>query len=254
MDESLIQNLESIRRAVTKKDFDGIYVIDGMEGAGKSTIAQQTMKVLYPDLSVEDIVFTGEQFLQKVEDAKPYTGIIWDEAGSAAGTTEAMGKLQNTIRKKLQVIREKNLFICLVIPYIFGMQTYFAVSRTRFLIHIYTKGFKRGYYSFYNYPRKKQLYFKGKKSYHQYVVQPDFRGNFSNGYVIDEQEYRKRKRELSEQEAEKEDTVGQTIKKIVFNLTELPCDACKYKLNQREIGMRVDRTQAQISRILRSPR
>jgi len=235
MDIELQKNLLHLRKAVREKDFDGIYTIDGMEGSGKSTLALQTMKILHPSLSPEDVVFTGDQFLKKVEEAKPKTGIIWDEAGSAAGTTEAMNKLQNIIRKKLQVIREKNLFICMVIPYFFGLQTYFAVSRTRFLIHVYTKGFNRGFYSFYNYREKRELYFKGKKMYWQYVVRPQFKGNFTSGYVIDEKEYRDRKRELSQEAAAEEETWQTKRNRYIFNLKEL-ATARKIWIKHREYG------------------
>lgn len=252
MDENLKNNLLLLREAVTKKDFDGIYCVDGMEGSGKSTLAFQSMKVLYPEFTVDDIVFTGEQFLKKVEECPPKTGIVWDEAGSAAGSTEVMRKIQNTIRKKLQIIREKNLFICLVIPSIFGLQTYFAVWRTRFLIHIYTKGFDRGWYTFYNYPNKKILYLKGKKSNWSYdVVKPDFKGRFTSGYAIPENEYRALKRKLSEAVAEEEDTVQKARNRYMFNLNELLISK-KYPVTQEEIGEVFELDRSRVSRILRS--
>ncbi len=252
MDEVLKRNLELIRYSVLKKDFDGIYCVDGMEGSGKSTLAFQTMKILYPNFCPEDIVFTGKQFLKKVEDAQPKTGIVWDEAGSSASSNEAMNKLQNTIRKKLQVIREKNLFICLVIPYFFGLQTYFAVSRTRFLIHIYTKGFTRGFYEFYNYPSKKLLYYIGKKKHNQYnVVKADFHGVFKKGYIIDEQEYRKRKRELSEETEEDEDTIQNARNRYIINLSDL-LEVKKMYVSQRELALIFELQKSQFNHILRS--
>jgi hypothetical protein len=94
----------------------------------------------------------------------------------------------------LAEIRQKNLFIFIVLPTFFDLDRYVALWRSRALIHIYTgKSFERGYFMFFNTERKKDLYIYGKKTYSYKMPKANFFGRFPKGYMVNEAEYRKKK-------------------------------------------------------------
>jgi hypothetical protein len=96
----------------------------------------------------------------------------------------------------LAEIRQKNLFVFVVMPTFFDLDKYVALWRSRALIHVYTAAnFERGYFGFYNAERKKQLYILGKKFYSYAKPKDNFHGRFTNFYPVDEKAYRAKKLE-----------------------------------------------------------
>jgi hypothetical protein len=105
-----------------------------------------------------------------------------------------MSDINKTLVSMLAEIRQKNLFVFIVMPTFFDLDKYAAIWRSRGLIHVYTdKGYGRGYFSYYNKDRKKNLYIIGKKFYDYKRPRPNFRGRFTNYYTVDEVEYRQKK-------------------------------------------------------------
>jgi len=105
-----------------------------------------------------------------------------------------MSDINKTLVSMLAEIRQKNLFVFIVMPTFFDLDKYAAIWRSRGLIHVYTdKGYGRGYFAYYNKDKKKTLYILGKKFYDYKKPTPSFRGRFTNYYVVDEAEYRNRK-------------------------------------------------------------
>lgn len=179
---------------VIKKDFDGVLVVDGGEGFGKSVLAQQIAKYFDHDLNMDRIVFDAEEFVKAVQNAKPYQCIVFDEAYGGLAGRETMTKVNRIIVKMLAEVRQKNLFLIFVCPSFFDLDRYVALWRSRCLVNVYLgKGLQRGFLSFYNVTKKKQLYLVGKKTYSYKLVKPNFRGRFAKGYVVDEEEYRAKK-------------------------------------------------------------
>ena len=197
MDGYLQINLEKAKQVV-KKDWDMVFVIDGMEGSGKSVLTQQIAHYTDPTLDISRITFNPESFKKAIDEATKYQAIIYDEGYAGLSSKSSMSAINKAIVQRLTIIREKNLFIFIVLPSFFDLDKYVAIWRSRALISVYTgKGFKRGFFSFYNYDKKKELYIKGKKFYNYKCVQPNFRGSFLNGYMVNEQKYRTKKREES---------------------------------------------------------
>lgn len=196
MDETLVPNLDLLKKAVDKK-WDGIFMIDGIEGSAKTTLAGACAYYLDPTFTLDNVVFTQEQFFEQVDTAKCNKCIIWDEFIFGGLSTEALNKVQNALIKKLTTIRKKGLYIILVMPWFFMMRPYFAVGRSRFLLHTYTPdGITRGRFQFYSFKTKQKLYYIGKKEY-QYSVRSDFVGSFTDtfGMFWDEKEYDQKKEE-----------------------------------------------------------
>ena len=172
------------------------FVANGIivHNSGKSVFAQQMALYLDNDFIMSRIVFTPSEFEKKVKEAKKGQAIIYDEAYSGLSSRQAMSSINRTLVSMLTQIRQKNLYIFIVMPCFFELDKYPAIWRSRGLLNVYTKGFNRGYFGFYNFDRKKILYLKGKKFY-QYSVKPNFRGCFTKKYVVDEKAYRKLKNE-----------------------------------------------------------
>lgn len=179
-DKNLAGNLNEIEKMI-KLNFDGVILIDGMEGSGKSELGKQIC--LYSDqtFNAEDVFYTTEQFEDWLETAPKGKAGLWDEFVLAGLSADALSEMQKILIKKFTMIRKKNLIIVLVIPYIFLLRKYFAVARTRCLIHVYTKGSTRGYFDFYNYEQKIWIYNYGYKTWiYNHKVIPSFHGKFQN--------------------------------------------------------------------------
>jgi len=119
----------------------------------------------------------------------------------------AMSEVNKGLMSVLAEIRQKNLFVFLVLPCFFELDKYAAIWRSRGLLHVYTgENFERGKLSFYNQERKKTLYVLGKKFYSYRKPPPNFFCSFSKGYAVDSEEYTKKKLEALRGYSNKERT------------------------------------------------
>lgn len=179
VDGYIWDNIQSGKELI-KANFDNVLIVDGMEGSGKSEFAFQ-WAIIQSDgrFTAKDIFYTTEQFEAWVENSKKGDVGVWDEFVLAGMSTDALTKMQNTIIKMFTLMRSKGLTILLVIPYFFMLRKYFAVARTRALIHIYTNGLNRGFLKFYNYNKKHWIYNYGQKTWlYSSKLKPDFNANF----------------------------------------------------------------------------
>ena len=193
IDGYLKSNLDIAKSAI-KKDFDMVIGVDGVEGGGKSVMAMQAAHYCDPTLNMERIVFTPSEFRKAINKADKYQAVVYDEAYTGLMSRNTMGVINRALVSMLAEIRQKNLFVFVVMPTFFDLDRYVAIWRSRALIHVYTaEGFERGYFAFYNTDRKKDLYINGKKTYSYGLPRPNFIGRFTNNYILDETEYRKKK-------------------------------------------------------------
>jgi hypothetical protein len=224
LDGYLKENLDHLSKAVSK-GWDGVVLIDGVEGSAKSTLGSACAYYLDNSFSLDRVVFSQEQFMKAVDSSKPGSAIVWDEFIMGGLSTEAMSRSQNVLIKKMTTIRKKNLYIFLIVPWFFMVRAYFAVGRSRALIHTYSPdGISRGYFQFYSYKTKKSLYLNGRKRFNYNVVKPDFNGRFTNtfGMFWDAEEYDKKKEEailkITDGQAEK---VTPAKEKAIYALLKL---------------------------------
>jgi hypothetical protein len=194
--DGYLQRAFDIAKKEIKNDWDFLFVYDGMEGSGKSVKAMQDAFYCDPDLSIKQYAFNHEQFKAAVLGANKFQAIVYDEAHSGLNSRAAMSSVNRSLVSMLTEIRQKNLFVFIILPTFFDLDKYVAIWRSRALIHVYTsKSFERGYFSFYNIDKKKMLYVKGKKFYQYGVIKPNFIGRFTNHYPLDKEEYKKLKYE-----------------------------------------------------------
>lgn len=193
--DGYMRNALDTAKTVIKKDWDMVFIYDGAEGSGKSVKAMQDAFYCDPTLTHERIVFTPAEFRKAIINAEPYQAVIYDEAYTGLSSRATMSLINRTLISMLAEIRQRNLFVFVVMPCFFDLDKYAALWRSRALIHVYTgKNFERGFFAFYNVDRKKSLYMLGKKFYTYGRPSPNFFGRFPNHYTVDEAEYKKKKK------------------------------------------------------------
>jgi len=220
------------------KKFDQVWFIDGGEGDGKSSLAvtlayyvnpEETRHTLLDRVCVD--IEEAERVLLK---AKHFEAVIIDEGfwGMSASGTSA--KLNRLLQRRFTEIRAKSLFVFIVMPTFMDAMRYFAIWRSRCLIHVYTKGDERGFAAFFNDKKKKRLYIEGKKKFYNYAcVAPNFIFTFTKSSgkknpkknLIDEAAYDKKKREVSltERSIRKDEKVimKECWEKVLGNINKL---------------------------------
>lgn len=198
VDPIILRELLKIKERVLNKDRDFVACYDGEEGVGKSVLAQQHAKILDPDFNIDNIVFTADQFIKKIKDPNTKKGacIILDEAFSSANSRASLTEVNRSMVGLATEMRQKNLFILLVLPSFFDLDRYFALWRCRALFHVYFTPEEDRRYVAFDKDSKKLLYLTGKKTYnYSYPKAPFPPSNFYNHYTVNEEEYRAKKAE-----------------------------------------------------------
>jgi len=184
-DRYLLETLKDSNLAI-KKGWDIITLLVGYEGDGKTTLGVQMGLYWDHTLNIDRIVFNAKQFEEVVDSCPKESSVIWDEADDLSGNWSS--EIVLAIKKKMKRIRRKRLKIILCTPTFHDLNKYFAISRTRFLVHVYAKGLERGYFRVFGRERKKKLYIYGKKEMDLGVTNSDFNGKFidiPDGFPID---------------------------------------------------------------------
>lgn len=195
IDDIMKPQLDSIKDKVCNKDRDFVLVIDGEEGCGKSVLAMQFAKYFDPNLTMENITFDADQFMERLRNAEKNSCIVLDEAFNAANSRAAMTEVNRSMIGVATEMRQRNLFIIMVLPTFFDLDKYFALWRCRALIHVYyNKTGDRGNYIIFPKSAKKYLYLTGRKQYNYSKPKSPYPPcRFFNYYPLDEEEYRKKK-------------------------------------------------------------
>jgi len=194
IDKRMIKFLDKVKDMISKKDKDYVMIIDGYEGSGKSTASQQWGKYVDNSLDLPRICMTADEFKQAIVDAKQKQCVIYDEAVTGMTSGDSISRIGKLLKSMMMQMRQKNLFVIVIIPTIFELNKYTVLSRARSFFHIYESKGKMGYFVGYNKKDTKLLYLRGKKTY-TYKVRSRFIGRFYGKYVVDEAEYRKKKEE-----------------------------------------------------------
>ncbi len=199
LNKRLRKNLdEKIIPSLLKKDKDCFLVVDGSEGAGKSTLALQLGKYVDPTLDLSRVVFDAEAYKQAIFKAKKGQCVIFDEAFTGLSSRSSLSAVNRTLVSLMMQVRQKNLFIIIVLPTFFLLDKYVAIFRSRALIHVYESGGRRGYFRLYNRSLKKYLYLAGKAtySYKHKSIYTKFKGRFYGVFALGDEEVDKKYRAM----------------------------------------------------------
>ena len=227
-------NLDAAKDAIVK-DWDMVFLYDGAEGSGKSVKAQQDAYYCDPTLNLDRIVFTPNKFKQGIMKAKRYQAVIYDEAYTGLSARATMSMINRTLVSMLAEIRQKNLFVFVVMPTFFDLDKYVALWRSRALVHVYTNGFQRGYFQFFSAKKKKLLYINGKKFYSYGKPEANFRGRFTDFYTVDKEKYREKKRSslLDREKKSEQIELKREVEDAMFNRIQALPEDIKDKIQNK---------------------
>ena len=198
IDGQLYENLDILsQKIVNDMTFLAVIFSSTLEvGTGKSVFATQIGEVwselmkknhnIDIPFTTKNVVWRPKQLIECAFQVPKYSYILLDEWEDAHYWSE----LGMTLRQFFRKCRQLNLFIMCIIPSWFEFPKGYALSRSVFAIDVRFEGaFERGYFRFYDFKAKKNLYIKGKKEHNYDVVRYSFTGRFTDGYGVPKQEY-----------------------------------------------------------------
>lgn len=194
MEKVLKENLDAAKKII-RKDWDYVFVIDGEVGSGKSVLAQQcAYYVSDGDFVPEEICYTPQEFREQILKSQKYNAIVFDEAYRGLSARAAMSATNKVIVSMLNEIRQKNLFIFVVLPSIWDVDKFISMHRCKGLFHVYTSPTKeRGFFKFYNKTQLTWLIGNAQKMRYKYPKSHKFMGRFTKFYPLGEKEYKDKK-------------------------------------------------------------
>lgn len=200
MDSKLKTKLDIVKRMINK-NWDCVIMIDGIEGSGKSTLGQLIAYYLTDEeLSVDNFCAGSQDAVEKLGTMPDKSVLVMDEGSLLFMAREAMKREQVTLMKIINVIRQKNMVLIIIAPSFFELNKTISVSRSRFLLHVYTdKQLNRGRFAYYSQKKKQVLYSIGKKRFNSYArPKADFVGKFINFQPLGDEYDKVKKKSLME--------------------------------------------------------
>jgi len=190
-----------------KRDWDYIMLEDGMEGAGKSRFIKEVVGETWPYITgtpftIDNIVFTVDEFLEKAKTLPQYSLIIWDESIFGATGQKALTLDGQALRELLSTIRKRNLFAIFIMPRFDEFAPYIGKTRGRVLFRVKGNLIRRGLLDIYLPRSKRVLYEVEKRNLHIWFAEPDYKNvkfkifkQYGRKPMIDDAEYEKKKDE-----------------------------------------------------------
>jgi len=252
MDNRLDKDLRTkIYPDLMKNDKDNVFLVDGNEGSGKSKFADIMgahaglhMNCHY---DLDCVCLSPEQFRNRIQTCPKRTVVIYDEAHRGMGSRRALSEINNILIDLMMEMRQKNLFVIIVMPTFFLLDKYAALFRSRGLFHIYEKKRKRGFWVFFNEKNKKLLYILGKKLLSYDVMKyPRYRGRFYDQYSMDEDEYRSKKMQVFQQKpsiTKAEDFKRQRDLILKAWYKDIGVSMLQFTKKVKKAGVKLERTQ-----------
>jgi len=197
---------DKVIKRINNRDKDYVMLVSGYEGAGKSTWAMQTAKYVDNDFCLERVVFTPEDFRHAVNTAGKGEAIVYDEAVTGLTAGGSITKVGRLLKSLMMQMRQKNLFIIIVIPSVFELNKYAVLHRAMCLFHILEKKGKHSWVG-YNKRDTKNTYLWGKKN-HSMKIKSRFTGRFYGNLPLNEEDYKNKKQEALDAEDMVEEKVN----------------------------------------------
>src|SRR3990167_2523310 len=193
--DAIADNLKRTKVAVLTKGWDYVCIISGLPGVGKSTFAQALAKYLDPSFESWQICFTGSEFRNKTINGTKGQAFVPDESFADINTPLSKGPEFIATVNHLQLIRQKNLFLILILPDFFSLSKNVAIFRASHLFVPYSEDYNHGDVAIFDRETKRELYIKGKQFCNYQAALPNFRTDFQVSWFVDKEDYDKRKKE-----------------------------------------------------------
>ena len=153
----LLPNLKAIRDYCETENQDWVFLVSGMEGAGKSTLALQLAQLLDPKFEFDDqMIYSWNEeynyldFIQKFRN-DPFRSVVFDEAITVLFSREhASGGVKDAV-KVFNLNRDLKHFSILVVPSPWSLDIDLRERRARSFFYVFQniKNHKR-YYAYYS--------------------------------------------------------------------------------------------------------
>lgn len=188
-----LKKILDFAKSQQRKNNDVVGIISGDEGSGKTAVGGNIMRYMTDDefnpktnlIGAED----NKSVMKKLEETPKSGAIMFDEGNTYFLSTETMRKEQRELHKLFSIFRQMNLFVLIIAPSFFRLNSYFALDRSRFHIRTYVRKGERGFFGYFGDKRKAKLYGVGKKNHNYGATLPNFRGRFTKCYTLETQEY-----------------------------------------------------------------
>lgn len=210
----LKENLDKIKK-IQKKDFDAVLIFDGMERAGKSTLAIMCGWYLSDcKLTLNNFARGLKDAAKKIQDLPDGSVLIMDEGSLVFNSKSAMSKEQVILGKLMDVVGQKNLVFIICLPDFFDLSKPIATRRSKFLVNVgVDREYNRGSIRFWPEGKKDVLYRLGKKKHNDHnVIPPNWYAHFTPWYPTWYEDYKEIIKRESLQEVF-EEAIGQQNKK-----------------------------------------
>lgn len=247
-------------------EMDGLIVIDGKEGSGKSYDARLIAKYIAlrvkTPFSVPNIHFGTDPYISFSESQPKFTINVLDESREALNKKRAMSKSNVKFSNWISENRDKQQFHIIVLPAVHDLDSYISIWRMKLLIHklighIPNKKnmsgyeFKRGYFRVYENSKNLQqvMFNKSKFGYYSYPKYAKYTRKmvFKEVFTPEELKAYKEKKAKFRAEKYKEDD-----KNEVSRLSKLALKINREGLmTQEEIGETIGLKQSSIGQMIR---
>jgi predicted XRE-type DNA-binding protein len=232
IDRFLYRDLMKLKER-NKKNWDGVIVIDGLPGVGKSQKAICTVApVLAEKISNIHITFDIDEFIDicSSNKSKPFDVVDLDEGHAGMNTSQSQKADFHRMINLLMLVRKKKLFIIITTQCFFELSKAIAIFRSNLLYHVYADGRgKRGSFAAFGRNEKKQLYINGKKYLNYRAQKENYVGQFNQNRHLMPDDYEDRKDQhlidqnkvLESGTAKRIDIASKIMDSAILNLTKL---------------------------------
>jgi len=181
LDGYLYESLKEIKEVMRKKSVDIVILVSGYPGTGKSKLAEQIAAYWDPTFDEDRMYQNSKEFEDGVlEETQILKSHVLDEAWSGLSSSQVRGSVGRQFMNLMNTIRQKRLFIIVVLPDFFDLSKHMAIFRSRWLIHCYSEKFGEvGKFVAFDRDSKKDLYIKGKKDLNYSAKKFTFHGVFT---------------------------------------------------------------------------
>ncbi len=180
LDGFIVDSYGSAKKVMKRKDVDLPTVVTGYPGSGKSTFVIQAATFCDHTFNHKRMCQSAEDFIEGIKTAKVGEAWVLDESYKDLNSSEVRRETGRALLNVMNIIRQKRLYIFIVLPNFFDLHKSIAIFRTRWLIHCYDKSFGDiGYFAAFDRPTKHSLYIKGKRDESYDIVPSDGNGKFT---------------------------------------------------------------------------
>ena len=195
-----------------KKNWDYLAIVSGFSGSGKSTFAMECCRALDPTFDINKVAFTADDFVRITLEVPEYSAVMLDESFADLNSKVTMSPEFRTVVNHLQLIRQKRLYLFLLLPNFFDLAKPMSLFRASHLFYVYEyENGERGRFRFYDRDDKIKLYVKGMKFMDYNAHTSTFFGQFWEDHVVDEELYLKKKSEHLQEQGRQEKVKKSTI-------------------------------------------